>query len=97
MCSSDLPNVDMMLVAFTGPPFDDDVRDKKVADLLLKEIAEGGKPTVICGTIPQGWARGELRFMEKSKVPVYSEPRRAAFALSKLVQYSEFVESVQGR
>jgi acyl-CoA synthetase (NDP forming) len=89
------PNIDMMLVAFTGPPFDDDDRDKKVADLLLKEIAEGGKPTVICGAIPTGWPRGELRFIEKSKVPVYPEPRRAAHALAKLAQYSEFVRSAK--
>jgi len=86
-------NVDMLLIAFTGPPFDNDVRDKKVADLLLKEIADGGKPAVICGVVPRGWARGELRFMERSNVPVYSEPRRAAFALSKLAQYSEFVKA----
>jgi len=90
------PNVDMMLVAFTGPPFDDDVRDKKVADLLLKEIADGGKPTVICGAIPQGWPRGEFRFIEKSSVPVYPEPKRAAYALAKLAQYSDFVRGAKG-
>ena len=89
------PNIDMMLVAFTGPPFDDDVRDKKVADILLKEIADGGKPTVVCGAIPTGWPRGELRFIEKSNVPVYPEPRRAAHALAKLAQYSEFVRSAE--
>ncbi len=89
------PNVDMMLVAFTGPPFDDDIRDKKVAGILLKEIADGGKPTVICGSIPEGWPRGELRFIEKSNVPVYPEPRRAAYALAKLAHYSEFVRSVK--
>ena len=88
------PNIDMMLVAFTGPPFDDDVKDKKVADILLKEIAEGGKPMVICGAIPQGWPRGELRFLEKSNVPVYPEPRRAAYALAKLTQYSEFLRAI---
>ena len=89
------PNIDMMLVAFTGPPLDDDVKDRKVADLLLKEIADGGKPTVICGAIPQGWPRGELRFIEKSNVPVYPEPKRAAHALAKLTQYSEFLRSVR--
>jgi acyl-CoA synthetase (NDP forming) len=89
------PNIDMMLVAFTGPPLDDDVKDRKVADLLLKEIADGGKPTVICGAIPRGWPRGELRFIEKSNVPVYTEPRRAAFALARLTQYSEFLRSVR--
>ena len=85
------PNVDMVIAAFTGPPGDDDARDRKVADLLLNEIEAGGKPAVICGATPQGWPRGELRFLSKSRVPVYTEPRRAAFALSKLAEYSEFL------
>jgi len=89
------PNIDMILAAFTGPPFDDDEHDKKVADILLREIADGGKPTVICGATPQGWPRGELRFLSQSSVPVYPEPRRAAYALSKLVQYSEFLRSAR--
>ena len=85
------PNVDMVVAAFTGPPGDDDARDRKVADLLLNEIEAGGKPAVICGATPQGWPRGELRFLSKSRVPVYPEPRRAAFALAKLAEYSEFL------
>ena len=89
------PNIDMILAAFTGPPFDDDVKDKKVADILLKEIRDGGKPTVICGATPQGWPRGELRFLAQSNVPVYPEPRRAAYALAKLTQYSEFLKSAR--
>ncbi len=87
------PNVDMLIAAFTGPPGDDDSRDRKVADILLNEIAKGGKPTVICGATPQGWPRGELRFLAQSSVPVYPEPRRAAFALAKLTEYSEFLRS----
>jgi len=86
------PNVDMIIAAFTGPPGDDDARDRKVADLLLNEIEAGGKPAVICGATPQGWPRGELRFLSKSRVPVYPEPRRAAFALAKLAEYTEFLE-----
>jgi acetyl-CoA synthetase (ADP-forming) len=89
------PNIDMILTAFTGPPFDDDVRDRRVADILLKAIADGGKPAVICGATPQGWPRGELRFLAQSNVPVYPEPKRAAYALAKLVQYSEFLRSVR--
>ena len=57
------------------------------------EIEAGGKPAVICGATPQGWPRGELRFLSKSKVPVYPEPRRAAYALAKLAEYSEFLDS----
>lgn len=89
------PNIDMLLAAFTGPPFDDDDHDKKVADILLSEIAAGGKPTVMCGATPQGWPKGEFRFLSRSNVPVYPEPRRAAYALAKLTQYSEFLRSIQ--
>ncbi len=88
------PNVDMLLVAFTGPPGDDDARDRKVADILLDEIAASGKPAVICGATPQGWPRGELRFLEKSCVPVYAEPRRAAYALAKVAEYAEFLRGI---
>ena len=87
------PNVDMLIAAFTGPPGDDDVRDRDVADILLNEIAAGGKPTVICGATPQGWPRGELRFLTGSSIPVYPEPRRAAYALSRLSEYSEFLRT----
>jgi acetyltransferase len=88
------PNVDMIIAAFTGPPGDDDEKDRWVADLIIKEIEAGGKPTVICGATPQGWPRGELRFLSKSKVPVYPEPRRAAYALARLAEYSEFLDSM---
>ncbi len=89
------PNIDMILAAFTGPPFDDDERDKRIADLLVSEIAAGGKPTVICGATPQGWPRGELRFLDHSSIPVYSEPRRAAYALAKLAEYADFVRAAK--
>jgi acyl-CoA synthetase (NDP forming) len=88
------PNVDMIIAAFTGPPGDDDEKDRRVADLIISEIEAGGKPTVICGATPQGWPRGELRFLSKSKVPVYPEPRRAAYALARLAEYSEFLDSM---
>jgi acetyltransferase len=88
------PNVDMIIAAFTGPPGDDDEKDRRVADLIISEIEAGGKPTVICGATPQGWPRGELRFLSKSKVPVYPEPRRAAYALAKVAEYSEFLDSI---
>jgi acyl-CoA synthetase (NDP forming) len=87
------PNVDMILAAFTGPPFDDDEKDKRIADMLIDEIEATGKPTVICGAIPQGWPRGELRFLTQRSVPVYPEPRRAAFALAKAADYADFVRS----
>jgi acyl-CoA synthetase (NDP forming) len=87
------PNVDMIIAAFTGPPGEDDEKDRKTSDLLINTIAKGGKPTVICGATPQGWPRGELRFLARSSIPVYPEPSRAAYALAKLAEYSEYVSS----
>jgi acyl-CoA synthetase (NDP forming) len=89
------PNIDMLIAAFTGPPGNDDKRDREVADLLLGEIKAAGKPTVICGATPEGWPRGELRFLARSDVPVYPEPRRAAYALAKLAEYSDFLRSIR--
>ncbi len=91
------PNVDMLLPAFTGPPGDDDEKDKRTCDILVNEIEATGKPAVICGAIPQGWPRGEFRFLVNSTVPVYPDPRRAAQALAKLVEYSEFLASAQAQ
>ena len=85
------PNIDMLIAAFTGPAGEDDVKDKKTCDLLLSEIKATGKPTVICGAVPTGWPRGEFRFLVQSDIPVFPEPKRAASALAKLVEYSEFV------
>jgi acyl-CoA synthetase (NDP forming) len=89
------PNIDMLLAAFTGPADDDDARDKNVAELIINEIDSGGKPTVICDATPEGWPKGQLRFLAGSRVPVYPEPKRAAYALNKLVEYSEFLSSIQ--
>jgi len=83
------PNIDMIIAAFTGPPGDDDAKDKNTADILVKEIAASGKPAVICGAVPKGWPRGEFRFLVQGEVPVYAEPGRAAYVLAKLAEYSE--------
>ena len=34
-------------------------------------------------------------FLAHSNVPVYPEPTRAAYALAKLTEYSEFLRSIQ--
>ena len=86
-------NIDMLLVSFIGPRTTDEVKDGKSAEALLSAIKEGGKPTVFSGASLMGWDRGELKFLRQNNVPVYPEARRAAFALSRLAQYSEFSRS----
>ncbi len=89
------PGIDMLIVAFTGPPYDDDEKDRRTTEILFDQIAAVGKPTVICGAVPKGWPRGEFRFMTGASVPVYPDPRRAAQALAKLAGYSEFLRSAR--
>jgi len=86
-------NIDMLLVSFIGPRTTDEVKDGKSAEALFSAIREGGKPTVFSGASLMGWDRGELKFLRQNNVPVYPEARRAAFALSRLAQYSEFSRS----
>jgi acyl-CoA synthetase (NDP forming) len=87
-------NIDMLLVSFIGPRTTDDAKDAKSAEALLAAIKEGSKPTVFSGASLQGWDRGELKFLRQSNVPVYPEARRAAYALAKLAEYSEFIRQV---
>ena len=46
------------------------------------------------GASLQGWDRGELKLLAQSDVPVYPEAQRAAYALAKLAEYSEFVRAI---
>jgi acyl-CoA synthetase (NDP forming) len=87
-------NIDMLLVSFIGPRTTDDAKDAKSAEALLAAIKEGRKPTVFSGASLQSWDRGELKFLRQSNVPVYPEARRAAYALAKLAEYSEFIRQV---
>jgi len=87
-------NIDMLLVSYIGPRTTDETRDAKSAEGLLNAVKEGGKPVVFSGASLQGWDRGELKFLRQSSVPVYPEARRAAYALSRLTGYSEFVRQV---
>jgi len=87
------PNIDMLLVALIGPKTDDDTKDAQVAETMLQHIRTYGKPTVFSGSSLMGWDRGELKFLARTGVPVYSEARRAAYALSELAKYSEFTKS----
>lgn len=86
------PNIDMLLVALIGPKTDDDTKDAQVAETMLQHIRTHGKPTVFSGSSLMGWDRGELKFLARAGVPVYPEARRAAYALSELVRYSEFIK-----
>jgi acyl-CoA synthetase (NDP forming) len=85
------PSIDMLLVSFIGPRTSDEVKDARAAEGLLNSIREGGKPTVFSGSSLHGWDRGELKLLRQDNVPVYPEARRAAYALSRLAEYSEFV------
>jgi acetyl-CoA synthetase (ADP-forming) len=85
------PSIDMLLVSFIGPRTSDEVKDARAAEGLLNAVREGGKPTVFSAASLQGWDRGELKFLRQDNVPVYPEARRAAYALARLAEYSEFV------
>jgi acyl-CoA synthetase (NDP forming) len=87
-------NIDMLLVSYIGPRTTDEAKAEKSAEGLLNAIKDGGKPVVFSGASLQGWDRGELKFLRQSSVPVYPEARRAAYALSRLSEYSEFVRQV---
>lgn len=87
------PSIDMLLVSFIGPKTSDEAKDAKSTEGLLNAVRQGGKPTVFSGASLQGWDRGELKFLQQDSVPVYPEARRAAYALARLAEYSEFTRN----
>ncbi|MBE0480142.1 MAG: CoA-binding protein [Dehalococcoidia bacterium] len=84
------PNIDMLLTAYIGPPTFDEAKDRETAEDFVREIGAVGKPAVFSGASLQGWDRGELKFLAENRIPVYPEATRAARALARLVEYSEF-------
>jgi len=76
-------NVDM-LITITGPDNPTTVRD-------LADVAQNSaKPMVISLFDIAGLVEPEVKFLHEKQVPVYLDPKRAAFALSKLAQYAEY-------
>ena len=76
-------NVDM-LIAVTGPDNPDSIID-------LADVAQNStKPMVISLFDIAGLVEPQYNFLLSKHVPTYLEPKRAAFALSKLAEYAEF-------
>jgi acyl-CoA synthetase (NDP forming) len=76
-------NVDM-LIAVTGP-------DNPVSIQGLAEVAQNNsKPMVVCLFDITGLVESQAKFLREKYIPVYIDPKRAAFALAKLAQYAEY-------
>jgi len=76
-------NVDM-LITITGPDNPSTVKD-------LAEVAQNAvKPMVISLFDIAGLVEPQVKFLLDKHVPVYLDPKRAAFALAKLAEYAEY-------
>ena len=76
-------NVDM-LITITGPDNPSTVKD-------LAEVAQNAvKPMVISLFDIAGLVEPQVKFLRDKHVPVYLDPKRAAFALAKLAEYAEY-------
>ena len=78
-------NVDM-LITVTGP--DNPVSIKGLADVAQ----HAGKPMVICLFDIAGLVEPQVNFLRERHIPVYLDPKRAAFALAKMAEYAEYGE-----
>ena len=76
-------NVDM-LITVTGP-------DNPTSIKGLAEVAQNAsKPVVISLFDIAGLVEPQVKFLREKQIPVYLDPKRAAFALAKLAEYAEF-------
>jgi acyl-CoA synthetase (NDP forming) len=76
-------NVDM-LITVTGP-------DNPASIKGLAELAQNaGKPMVISLFDIAGLVEPQVKFLREKQIPVYLDPKRAAFALAKMAEYAEF-------
>ena len=76
-------NVDM-LITITGP-------DNPASIKGLAEVAQNaGKPMVVSLFDIAGLVEPQVKFLREKQIPVYLDPKRAAFALAKLAEYAEF-------
>ena len=76
-------NVDM-LITVTGPDNPSTIVD------LAKVAQNATKPMVISLFDIAGLVEPQIKFLQDKHIPVYLDPKRAAFALSKLAEYAEF-------
>ena len=76
-------NVDM-LITITGP--DNPASIQGLADVAQNAV----KPMVVCLFDITGLVEPQAKFLREKHIPVYLDPKRAAFALSKLAEYAEF-------
>ena len=76
-------NVDM-LITVTGP-------DNPASIVDLADIAQNTtKPMVISLFDIAGLVEPQIKFLQDKHIPVYLDPKRAAFALAKMTQYAEY-------
>ena len=76
-------NVDM-LITVTGP-------DNPSTIVDLAEIAQNAaKPMVISLFDIAGLVEPQIKFLQDKHIPVYLDPKRAAFVLAKMAQYAEY-------
>ena len=76
-------NVDM-LITVTGP-------DNPASIQGLADVAQhASKPMVVCLFDIAGLVEPQVQFLREKHIPVYLDPKRAAFALAKLSDYAEF-------
>jgi acyl-CoA synthetase (NDP forming) len=76
-------NMDM-LITITGPDNPSTVRD------LAKVAQNAAKPMAISLFDIAGLVEPQVKFLQEKHVPVYLDPKRAAFALAKMAEYAEF-------
>jgi acetyltransferase len=76
-------NVDM-LITITGP-------DNPVTVKDLAEVAQNAtKPMAISLFDIAGLVEPQAKFLQEKGIPVYFDPKRAAFVLAKMVDYAEY-------
>ena len=76
-------NVDM-LITVTGP-------DNPASIQGLADVAQNtGKPMVICLFDIAGLVESQVKFLREKHIPVYLDPKRAAFALAKIAEYAKY-------
>jgi acetyltransferase len=76
-------NVDM-LITVTGP-------DNPASIQGLAEVAEhAAKPMVVSLFDIAGLVEAQVKFLQEKHIPVYLDPKRAAFALAKMAEYAEY-------